>query len=229
MLANIYLHYVFDLWSHRWRRKKAKGVVSVVRYADDIVLGFQDEREARDYLGLLNQRLQAFGLATHPEKTRLIRFGRFAASQCRERGEGKPETFDFLGFTHYCTSCQRGDFKLGRKTSSKRLVKQIQAVKRELRNRMHFPVNENLAWLNRVIRGHINYYGVPGNSRAIGRFRLEVVRRWMKLLRRRSQRSRLNWAKFGPWVDRHLVKARVVHPYPEQCFRATTRGRSRVR
>ncbi|MGH8621944.1 MAG: reverse transcriptase domain-containing protein, partial [Burkholderiales bacterium] len=129
LLANIYLHYVFDLWSHRWRRKKAKGVVSVVRYADDIVLGFQDERGARDYLGLLNQRLQAFGLATHPEKTRLIRFGRFAASQCRERGEGKPETFDFLGFTHYCTSCKRGDFKLGRKTSSKRLIKQIQAVK----------------------------------------------------------------------------------------------------
>ncbi|MBV2137095.1 MAG: group II intron reverse transcriptase/maturase [Candidatus Thiodiazotropha sp. (ex Ctena orbiculata)] len=220
LLANIYLHYVFDIWSHQWRRKKAKGTVTVVRYADDVVLGFQHEWEAREYLGALNQRLQAFGLATHPEKTRLIRFGRFAAADRAVRGEGKPETFDFLGFTHYCTTCRQGDFKLGRKTSSKRLIKQIQEVKRQLRIRMHFPVNENLEWLNRVIRGHVNYYGVPGNSRAIGRFRLEIVRRWMKLLRRRSQRSRLNWTKFSPWVDRHLAKARICHPYPEQRLRA---------
>ncbi len=220
LLASIYLHYVFDIWSHQWRRKKAKGTVTVVRYADDVVLGFQYEWEAKEYLGLLNQRLQAFGLATHPEKTRLICFGRFAVSRRAARGEGRPETFDFLGFTHYCTTCRRGNFKLGRKTSSKRLIKQIQEVKRVLRQRMHFPVNENLEWLNQVIRGHVNYYGVPGNSKAIGRFRMEIVRRWMKLLRRRSQRSKLNWEKFSPWVDRHLVKARVVHPYPEQRLRA---------
>ncbi|UCD24228.1 MAG: group II intron reverse transcriptase/maturase [Gemmatimonadota bacterium] len=220
LLSNIYLHYVFDVWSHQWRRKKAKGTVTVVRYADDVVLGFQYEREAKEYLGMLNERLQAFGLTTHPEKTRLLRFGRFAATDRAARGEGKPETFDFLGFTHYCTSCKRGKFKLGRKTERKRLTNQIQEVKRELRERMHVPGNENLEWLNRVVRGHVNYYGVPGNSPAIGRFRLEIVRRWMKLLRRRSQRSRLNWAKFRPWVDRHLVTARVVHPYPEQRFRA---------
>ena len=220
LLANIYLHYVFDVWSHQWRQKKAKGDVTVVRYADDVVLGFQHEADAREYLGLLTQRLQAFGLAAHPEKTRLIRFGRYAMSQRAARGEGRPETFDFLGFTHYCTTCRRGRFKLGRKTSRMRLVKQIQAVKRELRQRMHLPVRENLAWLNRVVRGHINYFGVPGNSPAIGRFRMEIVRRWMKLLRRRSQRTRLNWAKFSPWVDRNLVKARIVHPYPEQRFRA---------
>jgi RNA-directed DNA polymerase len=220
LLANIYLHYVFDIWSHRWRRKEAKGTVRIVRYADDAVLGFQYEREARAYLELLKPRLQAFGLAIHPEKTRLIRFGRYAASQRAERGEGKPETFDFLGFTHYCATGKQGGFKLGRKTSGKRLIKQIQGVKRELRIRMHSPVNENLEWLNRVVRGHVNYYGVPGNSKAIGRFRLEIVRRWMKLLRRRSQRSRLNWEKFSPWVDKRLVKAHVVHPYPEQRFRA---------
>ena len=220
LLANIYLHYVFDIWSHQWRRKEAKGAVTVVRYADDVVLGFQYEREAKEYLGQLKQRLQAFGLAIHPEKTRLIRFGRFAMSQRAVRGEGKPETFDFLGFTHFCTTCKRGDFKLGRKTSSKRLIKQIQEVKRVLRQRMHSPVIENLEWLNQVVRGHVNYYGVPGNSNAIGRFRLEIVRRWMKLLQRRSQRTRLNWDKFSPWVDKRLVKARIVHPYPEQRFRA---------
>jgi RNA-directed DNA polymerase len=220
LLANIYLHYVFDVWSHQWRRQKAKGTVTVVRYADDVVLGFQFEREARAYLELLNERLQAFGLATHPEKTRLIRFGRFATADCAARGAGKPETFDFLGFTHYCTVCKRGDFKLGRKTARTRLISQIQDVKRELRERMHCPVNDNLAWLNRVVRGHVNYYGVPGNSKAIGRFRMEIVRRWMKVLRRRSQRSRLNWEKFRPWVDRHLVKARIVHPHPQQRFRA---------
>ena len=220
LLANIYLHYVFDVWSHQWRQKKAKGDVTVVRYADDVVLGFQHEGDAREYLGLLNQRLQAFGLAVHPEKTRLIRFGRYAMSQRAARGEGKPETFDFLGFTHYCTTCRRGRFKLGRKTSRMRLVKQIQAVKRELQKRMHLPVRENLEWLNRVVRGYVNYYGVPGNSKAIGRFRMEIVRRWMKLLRRRSQRSRLNWAKFSPWVDRNLVKARIVHPSPEKRFHA---------
>ena len=220
LLANIYLHYVFDIWSHQWRRKEAKGVVTVVRYADDVVLGFQYEREAKEYLGQLKQRLQAFGLSVHPEKTRLIRFGRFAMSQRAERREGKPETFDFLGFTHYCTTCKRGDFKLGRKTSRKRLIKQIQEVKHVLQQRMHSPVFENLEWLNRVIRGHVNYYGVPDNSVAIGRFRLEIVRRWMKLLQRRSQRSRLNWRKFSTWVDKHLVKARIVHPYPQQRFRA---------
>ena len=156
------------------------------------------------------------GLAIHPEKTRLIRFGRFATW----RGAEKPGTFDFLGFTHYCTTTKRGNFKLGRKTSGTRLIKQIREVSRQLRERMHAPVNETLAWLNRVVRGYVNYYGVPGNSIAIGRFRLELVRRWWKLLRRRSQRSRLNWTKFSPWISRYLVPTRIVHPYPEQRFAA---------
>ncbi len=218
LLANIYLHYVFDLWSHQWRSKNANGTVVIVRYADDVVLGFQYEAEAKTYLGLLKQRLQAFGLAVHPEKTRLIRFGRFARQA--GRAAGRPDTFDFLGFTHYCTTSKVGRFKLGRKTSGKRLIKQIREVTRQLRQRMHAPVNETLAWLNRVVRGYVNYFGVPGNSNAIGRFRLEIVRRWWKLLRRRSQRSRLNWAKFGAWISRNLVKTRIVHPYPEQRFRA---------
>jgi RNA-directed DNA polymerase len=218
LLANIYLHYVFDLWSHQWRSKNANGTVVVVRYADDVVLGCQYEVEAKTYLGLLQQRLQAFGLAIHLEKTRLIRFGRFARRA--GRAAGRPDTFDFLGFTHYCTTTKHGHFKLGRKTSGKRLIKQIREVTRQLRQRMHAPVNETLAWLNRVVRGYVNYFGVPGNSNAIGRFRLEIVRRWWKLLRRRSQRSRLNWAKFGGWISRNLVKTLIVHPYPEQRFGA---------
>ena len=220
LLSNIYLHYVFDLWSQQWRRRNAKGEVLIVRYADDAVLCFQNKWDANEYLILLHQRLSKFGLAIHSEKTRLIRFGRFAAEQCANKGLGRPQTFDFLGFTHYCTTRQNGDFKVGRKTMKKRLVSQIKAVQEELRRRMHDSVGLTLKWVRSVITGHMNYYSVPGNSRSIQAFHGEIVKRWLKMLRRRSQRHVINWSRFGPWVRRWLPKVRIVHPYPEMRFRA---------
>lgn len=220
LLSNIYLHYVFDLWSHQWRKKRARGEVLIVRYADDAVLCFQHKPEANEYLALLNQRLKDFGLTTHPDKTRLIRFGRYATEQCLNRGEGKPQSFDFLGFTHFCTVRRNGEFKLGRKTIRKRLISQIKTVQRELRKRLHEPVGPTLKWLRSVLTGHMNYYSVPGNGKCISLFHYEVVRRWFKMLRRRSQRHDIVWEKFGPWVRRVLPKVRIVHPYPEMRFRA---------
>lgn len=218
LLANIYLHYVFDLWSHQWRVKKAKGDVVIVRYADDAVLGFQSKWDANEYRALLVQRLAKFGLVLHADKTRLIRFGRFAAQQRAERGEGKPESFDFLGFTHFCTKRKNGEFQVGRKTSRKRLVKQIKAIQTELRRRLHNPPRQTLAWLVRVVRGHMNYYAVPGNVVRLSLFRTEVVKRWFKLLRRRSQRTSVNWNWFSPWVNRFIPKVHIVHAYPEERF-----------
>jgi RNA-directed DNA polymerase len=198
LLSNIYLHYAFDLWSHQWRKTKAKGGVLIVRYADDAVLYFQDKWDANAYLELLHQRLNKFGLTVHPEKTRLIRFGRYAKEQCVRGKEGKPKTLDFLGFTHYCTERRNGEFKVGRKTIRKRQVNQINAVQRELRRRMHEPVGLILKWLRSVLTGHMNYYSVPGNSQSASLFHNEIVKRWLKIFRRRSQRFTLTWERFGP-------------------------------
>lgn len=220
LLANIYLHYVFDLWSHRWRQKKAQGEVLITRYADDVIVCFQSKWDANEYQMLLKRRLSKFGLTMHPDKTRLIRFGRYAAGQCVKPKEKRPETFDFLGFTHYCTTRKNGEFKVGRKTIRKRLLKQIKAVQQELRKRMHRPIGETLKWLRAVLTGHLNYYSVPGNSQQVSLFFYEVTKRWFKMLRRRSQRYRIVWEKFGPWLRRHLPKVRVVHAYPEMRFRA---------
>ena len=214
LLSNIYLHYVFDLWSHQWRQTKARGEVTIVRYADDSVLCFPFKQDAVNFLGQLKGRLGDFGLAVHPEKTRLIRFGRFGLRDCARNLEGRPKVFDFLGFTHYCTTTRHGDFKLGRKTIRKRLFDQIKSVQAGLRLRMHDPIGVTLKWLRSVLLGHMNYYSVPGNFASVLKFREEVVKRWFKMLLRRSQRHRLTWAKFGPWVRRFLPKMRVVHPYP---------------
>jgi len=220
LLSNIYLHYVFDLWTHQWRNRKAQGDVTVIRYADDAVLGFQYHGDAKSFLSALEQRLQSFGLVLHPVKTRLIRFGRYAVLQYRERGMSKPECFDFLGFTHFCTTTRNGAFMVGRRTSRKRLVRQIKAIYGELRRRLHHPIPSTLKWLQRVVRGHLNYYAVPGNGPQIARFYYEVVERWFKVLRRRSQRHSITWATFGPWVRNVLPKVRIVHPYPEARFDA---------
>lgn len=219
LLSNIYLHYVFDLWSHQWRKKRVKGDVLIVRYADDAVLCFQNKWDAKEYLALLHQRLNKFGLAVHPEKTRLIRFGRYAKAQRARYKKGKPQTFDFLGFTHFCTERRNGDFKVGRKTIRKRLVNQINAVQRELRRRMHESIGLTLKWLRSVLMGHMNYYSVPGNGQSISLFHNEIVERWFKILRRRSQRYTITWERFGPWVRRVLPKVHIVHPYPEMRFR----------
>ena len=230
ILANVYLHYAYDLWVHRWRRTTATGNVVVIRYADDTVVGFQHEREAQTFLEELKERLRLFDLTLHPRKTRLIRFGRFAARQCRQRGEGKPETFDFLGFTHFCTRSRNGaSFVLGRRTIKKRMREQLKITKTELRKRLHRSIGETGEWLNRVLTGHLNYYAVPGNGQSLGWFFYRVRWQWLRALRRRSQRSRMDWQRFARISRRFIPPIRILHPLPGHRFDAKTQGRSPVR
>jgi len=215
LLANIYLHYVFDLWVRAWRRTQARGNVIVVRFADDIVLGFQVESDAERFRVELTERFRKFHMELHPEKTRLLEFGRYAATNRRRRGLGKPETFNFLGFTHICGKKRsNGFFTVLRQTIRARLQAKLQAVKADLRRRMHRPVREQGAWLRSVVGGHIRYYGVPTNTRALATFRRQVGRLWLRTLRRRGQRHRLTWARLQRHIDRWLPPARVCHPYP---------------
>jgi group II intron reverse transcriptase/maturase len=229
LLANVYLHYVLDWWVAWWRGHHARGDVIIVRWADDFVVGFTDEQDARRFWDELRERFARFGLELHPEKTRLIEFGRFAAERRRKRGEGKPDTFNFLGFTHICAKSKSGRFWVRRITIAKRVRAKLAEVKLELRRRWHHPIPEQGQWLAAVLRGHYAYYAVPGNSSAVDGFRLQVVGLWRKRLRRRSQRSRLNWARMKKIANRWLPRPRVMHPYPQVRFAATTQGRSPVR
>jgi len=215
LLANVYLHYVFDLWVQWWRTQQARGDVIVVRYADDFIVGFQHRGEAEAFLAALRQRFAKFGLELHPDKTRLMEFGPFAAANRRKRGQGKPETFDFLGFTHICaTKRSNGYFTVLRQTMRKRLTAKLAEVKAELRRRMHDPVPEVGRWLRSVVEGHFRYYGVPMNRPALATFRFEVVRLWHRALCRRSQRGRVRWDRMLRLVACHLPRARIYHPYP---------------
>ena len=230
LLANIYLHYVFDLWAHQWRGRHAHGDVVVVRYADDIVVGFEHRGDAERFWGDLRERFAQFALELHPDKTRLIEFGRFAATDRQRRGDGKPETFDFLGFTHICAKSRHGRFKLKRVTIKKRLAAKLKSVKAELMRRRHDPIPVQGRWLSSVIAGHVNYYGVPDNSPAIHTFRFQAVRHWLRALRRRSHKARnLTWQRMARLAKRWLPPARIVHPWPDTRFAATTQGRSPVR
>jgi group II intron reverse transcriptase/maturase len=230
ILANVYLHYVYDLWAHRWRQMMASGDMIVVRYADDTIVGFQHEHEAKAFLHDLQERMRAFELALHPDKTRMIRFGRYAAKQREKLGEGKPETFDFLGFTHFCTRSRRwGSFVIGRKTIKKRLRAKLKAIKVELRKSMHNPIAKTGAWVKQMLQGHLNYFAVSGNDKSLWWFFNEVRWLWLKSLRRRSQRARLSWEKFTRLVDRFFPPIKVLHPLPCHRFDARTRGRSPVR
>jgi len=229
LLANVYLHYVFDLWVHQWRSRHARGDVVVVRFADDFVVGFEHRDEAERFWAELRERFARYGMELHEGKSRLIEFGRFAAQHRARRGDPKPETFDFLGFTHICTKDRRGRFKLSRVTSKKRLRTKLRAVKIEMRRRMHHPLPEQGHWLARVLQGHYNYYGVPHNSRALSNFHLQVKRHWLRSLRRRSQRHRMTWERLGRLADRWLPRPRVMHPWPNRRFDARTQGRSLVR
>ncbi|MDA8285246.1 MAG: reverse transcriptase domain-containing protein [Actinomycetota bacterium] len=229
LLANVYLHYVFDRWARRWRRQHAHGDVIIVRFADDLVAGFEHREDAQRFLADLRERFAKFGLELHPEKTRLIEFGRFAAQRRRARGLGKPETFDYLGFTHICGKTREGRFKLKRITISKRLRAKLAEVKDQLKRRRHQPIPEQGRWLASVVRGHLAYYAVPGNSRALRAFRDQATRHWFKALRRRSQRHRLDWETMHRLAARWLPPVRIVHPYPGVRFDARTRGRSPVR
>ena len=224
LLCNIYLHYVLDLWIDQWRRKRAKGDVIVVRYADDFVIGFQSETEAKTCLDELRERLAAFNLELHPEKTRLIEFGRYARSNRRRKGKGKPETFDFLGFTHYCARTRkRGAFIVGRKTQTKRMRAKLRNLKGELRRRMHQPVPETGAWLRRVVQGYYNYHGVPRNGAAMRCFTQALLRTWWKTLKRRSHKAKCDWKRFYHRIARRWMPSmRVTHPYPEHRLHVTT-------
>ena len=218
LLANIYLHYVLDLWTQRWRSHRTRGEVYIVRYCDDFVLGFQYPSDARTFRVELAERLAKFGLELHPDKTRLIEFGRFAASNRKERGEGKPETFDFLGFTHICArKWKDGSFALRRKTIGKRLRDKVKEVRTILKRNQHRPVAEQGRWLRRVVQGHFNYYGVPGNRQALDAFRTQIGHAWLRALRSRSQKGqRLTWHRMQGWMNKWIPRARVLHPYPNQ-------------
>lgn len=229
LLANIYLHYSFDLWAEQWRRKHARGDMIIVRYADDLVLGFEHEADARRFREELRQRLAQFGLELHPDKTRLIEFGRFADRDRRRRGQGKPETFDFLGFTHMCGQTKKGWFMVVRRTSKKRMAAKLKALRRALMRMRHAPVPIQGAWLRRVLQGYFNYHAIRTNLRRLRSFRSQVERAWMHALRRRGQRHRMSWARMGLLIERWFPPVRTLHPWPEERFAATTRGRSPVR
>ena len=203
ILANVYLHYVFDLWVHRWRLTKASGDMIVIRYADDTIVGFQHEHEAQAFLDDLKERMRKFELALHPDKTRLIRFGRHAVKQRAKLGEGKPETFDFPGFTHFCTRSRKwGSFVIGRKTIKKRMRAKLLAIKIELRRIMHDPIAKTGAWVKQMLKGHLNYFAVSGNHPSLWWFFNKVKRLWLASLKRRSQTARLSWQRFIQFVAR---------------------------
>ncbi len=222
LLANIYLHYVLDLWVDLWRRRHARGDVIIVRYVDDFVVGFEYRAEALRFLSELKERLRRFSLELHAEKTRLIEFGRYAVRNRRRRGAGKPETFNFLGFTHICSTDRKGWFIVRRHTMHRRMAAKLKAIKYDLKRRRHEKVNEVRRWVSAVLRGHFQYYGVPRNSRALGAFYKEVLWHWWRALRRRSQKHNLPWKRFCRNARRHLPQPRITHPYPTQRLRVTT-------
>jgi group II intron reverse transcriptase/maturase len=220
LLANVYLHYVLDEWIVTWK-KHARGEIHIVRYADDFVIGCQYQDDAAILLEDLKLRLEQFKLALHPDKTRLIEFGRFAEERLRRRGLGKPETFDFLGFTHSCSKTRReGKFKLLRRTIKKRFVAKLKALKTELRKRINTHVKLVGQWLHSVLTGYFNYFAIPDNLSTMARFRSLVGRAWMWVIRRRSHKAKMTWEKFAPIIDKWLPIPKAMHPYPSQRMRS---------
>jgi RNA-directed DNA polymerase len=218
LLANVYLHYVLDLWSEDWRRGQAKGDVIIVRYADDIIVGFQHESDARRFLDEMRARLDEFALTLHPDKTRLIEFGRFAAVNRERRGLGKPETFNFLGFTYICSRSRKGHFQVKRKTRRDRMRAKLKAIKRELKQRMHQPIPQQGKWLGQVVKGYFNYHAVPTNYRAIASFHFFVTQLWQQTLRRRSQKHNMTWKRITRLANDWLPRPSILHPWPADRF-----------
>jgi hypothetical protein len=229
LLSNIYLHYVLDLWVQQWRQKQAHGEVIMVRFADDFVAGFQHRSQAERFLAELSERLAKFGLELHADKTRIVEFGRFAEPNRRDRGDGKPETFNFLGFTHSCGKTRKGRFTVLRQTIRQRWQGKLRSLKEQLRQRMHMPVAEQGAYLRSVLLGHFHYYGVPMNGPALRAFRQQVGQLWRRVLRRRSQGNHLPWRRMQRYIVRWFPPARICHPYPLVRFRVLTQGGSRMR
>jgi len=218
LLANVYLHYVFDLWAKQWRKREASGHMIVVRYADDLVAGFEHEADARRFWDAMRLRFEQFGLELHGEKTRLLEFGRHAAARRQRRGLGKPETFTFLGFTFICGKSRRGAFSLHRKTRGDRMRAKLREIKGQLRRRMHDAIPEQGHWLRAVVSGFFAYHAVPTNSRALGAFRYHVTKLWLRTLRRRSQKDRMTWERMAKIAAAWLPAPRVLHPWPDQRF-----------
>src|SRR5271157_1072909 len=218
LLANVYLHYVFDLWAERWRRREATGDMIMVRYADDTVVGFQHESDARRFRDAMRDRLREFSLSLHPEKTRLIEFGRFAAQNCKRRGRSKPETFKFLGFVLICDKSRRGDFRIRRKSRRDRMRAKLREIKEALRWRMHRPIPETGKWLAQIVAGYFAYHAVPTNSPALSAFRYHVLVLWHRQLCRRSQRARVLWTRMTKLADEFLPLPRLLHPWPSVRF-----------
>jgi group II intron reverse transcriptase/maturase len=216
LLANVYLHYVFDLWADWWRHRKGHGDVIIVRFADDVIVGFEREVDARRFLVELRERFARFGLELHPDKTRLVEFGRFADRNRQARGLGKPETFDFLGFTHICARTRSGRFWVKRITIAKRMRAKLREVNDQLKARRHQPIPEQGRWLANVVRGHMAYYAVPGNTDAVSGFRFRVTQHWHRALGRRSQRGRIAWVRMNRLATRWLPPIRVMHPFPAE-------------
>ena len=229
LLANVYLHYVFDLWADQWRRRNARGDMILSRFADDLLAGFEDREDAERFLSDLRERFAQFGLELHPDKTRLIEFGRHAARRRAARGDRRPETFDYLGFTHMCAKTRNGRFKLQRVTSKKKMRSKLRSVKTEMRRRMHHPLPEQGDWLARILTGHYRYYAVPDNSKALRSFRDAVIRQWRTTLKRRSQKGYMTWERTNRLAERWLPQPRILHPWPNARFDARTQGRSPVR
>ena len=235
ILANVYLHYVLDLWFHKkWRNHEVNGDAIIVRYADDFVVGFQHKQDAERFLDALKERLGSFELELHPDKTRLIEFGRFAPANRRRRGQGKPETFDFLGFTHYYTETRGGRFQLGRKPVAERMARTLKRIKEALRRRMHDNAEETARWLGKVLDGWLNYYAVPMSHRHLSRFVSRLKRMWIAIMRRRSQRDRFGWAQVDKLTTKYWPKVEIRHPWPNRRLavsvygNSATRGRSRM-
>lgn len=219
LLANVFLHYVYDLWVQQWRKQKARGEVIVIRFADDTVVGFQYESDAKQFHEELKERLQKFGLELHPEKTRLIEFGRYASENRKKRNEGKPDTFTFLGFTHICGKTRKnGRFTIWRHTIKKKMQKKLKEIKNGLKERMHDSIQSTGQWLKAVVTGHYRYYGVPGNYEAMNDFRHLIVQRWKQSLKRRSQKANITWEKMGKLMDRWIPQPQICHKYPAEQF-----------
>ena len=218
LLANVYLHYVLDLWAQRWRRREAKGEMIIVRYADDFIAGFEHESDAHRFLGMLRERLGEFALKLHTQKSRLIEFGRFAAQNRKRRGLGKPETFNFLGMSFISAKTRRGKYQVKRKTRSDRTRAKLKQLKQELRRRMHQSIPEQGRWLGRVVAGFFNYHAVPTNMKALSTFRYHVVDLWRRALRRRSQKDGTLWTRIRVLAEDFLPKPRILHPWPDKRF-----------
>jgi RNA-directed DNA polymerase len=221
LLANVYLHYAFDLWAEQWRRQQANGRVIIVRYADDVIVGFEHEGDARRFRDAMRERLEQFGLELHGDKTRLLEFGRYASERRQRRGLGKPETFQFLGFVFICGRSRLGRFQLQRRTRADRMRERLRAIKDQLRKHMHASIPEQGKWLKSVMTGYFAYHAVPTNMRSLQKFRHRVMVAWRRTLRRRSQKDGMNWQRMMQIADAWLPMPRVLHPWPDQRFAVT--------